>query len=407
MGTLPAAIWLLLGALMITGIALSTWYSPYVSSAHASVVAIYESNHLRPIHAFHHLGSSLLIVLCGINLFVLLWNGAFTSRYRWLWWTSVSVAALALMFQMTGNLLPFSQHDVRTAYIEAQIGGQAPIVGDTLRQLVLGGQEVGQPTLERWYLAHRLIAPIITLFLAVPAIRAIRNEITSNSTVWIACVPILILIPAAFLLQTPHGDPATQHDFGTGATKPMWYVLPMHAMLNSISARNPDLGWIGSMLIPTIAFMVAVLLPIVFRNPDSRVHKIFGKAFAIGLVIGISLTTLNYGAATQSPFAAEPSFPPPAPVYGGDAPPATPEVIQRGQALFVKHNCLACHALGERKGGTLGPNLGRVGAKYTELSFFVELLKDPESKGITTMPAFDTLPEEDLRALAEYLRSLK
>lgn len=405
-GTLAAANWLLLASLMITGSVLSSRYSPDIASAHASVAAMRDSSVFAPLHGFHNFGSALLILLSGINVLILLWNGKFTKEYRWLWWAGIGVAALAMFFQMTGNLLPFSQHDVRTAYIEAGIASQAPLVGENIKQLALGGTDVGQPTLDRWYLAHRLIAPIIALLIAIPAIRAIKTEIKSRSAIWIACIPILILVPAAFLVQSPLGDPAATQDFASGATKPMWYVLPMHSMLNFINDLNPNLGWIGPMLVPALLLLIAVALPFIFRDPRRRVTKAIGRLSAIFVVASVGLATLNFGSMTQSPFATEPAFQLHSPIANNDKPPIDETLAQKGEALVKTHNCVACHSIGDQKGGTLGPNLSGVGSKHPNADYFIELLKNPESKGITTMPRFDTIPEDELRALAEYLRSL-
>lgn len=95
---------------------------------------------------------------------------------------------------------------------------------------------------------------------------------------------------------------------------------------------------------------------------------------------------------------------PPAPILaaarmGKDAGP--------GQALFYKHDCAACHQLGGI-GGVSGPDLTHAGAKQPEVEWHIAHLKNPESVvPDSAMPDYSELSDEDLRALAEYLVTLK
>jgi cytochrome c oxidase subunit 2 len=85
-----------------------------------------------------------------------------------------------------------------------------------------------------------------------------------------------------------------------------------------------------------------------------------------------------------------------------------------GQSVFQANNCGRCHGVGGgfgggRRGGR-GPDLSRVGANPSHtVQWLVEQIRDPQShKPDSRMPAYaDKIGEEDLRALATYLASLK
>lgn len=53
----------------------------------------------------------------------------------------------------------------------------------------------------------------------------------------------------------------------------------------------------------------------------------------------------------------------------------TPEAAERGETLFKESRCITCHAVNDR-GGTIGPDLGRVGSKIHE-TWLLEFLQDP------------------------------
>lgn len=395
---------MLFGALAISGVTLGTRYNSAIESAHDSVVAIKADSIFSLVRDFHYFGSGLILVLGVINVTLLLWCGRFSRDDRWLWWGAVGTVSLGLFFQMTGNLLPMSQHDARTAFAEAGIGAQAPLIGSAVRDLALAGDSVNQATLDRWYFAHRIVGPILLLLIAFPCIRALHKELTARGWLY-AAVPIVGAIILAFMFDGPLGVSAQESDLSTGATRPMWYVLPMHAMLSYFSGLNPSLGWIGSMLIPKLALLGLLSLPIIFRKSPS--YAWLGRVMVF---IGFTLLTLSivgHGDKVQPPLAAEPSFETPLTTTESTAEEVDGNLAAAGRKLFEQNQCLSCHAVGNEAGGTAGPNLEGVGNRRPEAGWFIRLLRDPESLGISTMPSYSKLTESELRALAEYLRSLR
>ncbi|TNF22635.1 MAG: c-type cytochrome [Rhodobacteraceae bacterium] len=102
------------------------------------------------------------------------------------------------------------------------------------------------------------------------------------------------------------------------------------------------------------------------------------------------------------------------------AAPATPpetETARRGQAVFLREGCGACHAirgLGAR--GTIGPDLTHLGGRRTLAAGVLPMsraaledwLRAPEAiKPGVRMPAYGHLAAADLAALATFLEGLK
>jgi cytochrome c oxidase subunit 2 len=97
------------------------------------------------------------------------------------------------------------------------------------------------------------------------------------------------------------------------------------------------------------------------------------------------------------------------------AEPAT-EVQQRGRDVFLRTTCAQCHAIrGTLAGGAFGPDLTHVGSRTTIASGLLpntvdnlqRWIRNPQQfKPGNKMPAHD-LSDGDLRAVAEYLRSLE
>lgn len=88
----------------------------------------------------------------------------------------------------------------------------------------------------------------------------------------------------------------------------------------------------------------------------------------------------------------------------GDTLAVTPK-LRRGRALFFEKACYGCHKIEGLSDGKLGPELTRVGAKWSR-EYIVSAIQNP--KGInfeTIMPKFP-LTDEELKCLVIFLKSL-
>ena len=96
---------------------------------------------------------------------------------------------------------------------------------------------------------------------------------------------------------------------------------------------------------------------------------------------------------------------------------AAPIEQDEGAALFVRHGCPACHAIdGMQARGRIGPDLTGLGERATigagTLSNTPEniarFIRDPQAiKPGATMPAFDMVPDDEIKTIAAWLGGLK
>lgn len=147
--------------------------------------------------------------------------------------------------------------------------------------------------------------------------------------------------------------------------------------------------------------------------PDPPRASYLVPAFVAVVVLILSTTLLAIGA--RSPYTHanllrgyDPRYDRTQQIRVGDAEPyagvgeaggaETTDPAARGARLFVTKGCAACHAL-EGRGGAVGPSIAG-----TDL----ETLREKTRKGPSGMPRYapETLTEEQLAAIAAYLRSL-
>jgi cytochrome c oxidase subunit 2 len=96
---------------------------------------------------------------------------------------------------------------------------------------------------------------------------------------------------------------------------------------------------------------------------------------------------------------------------------ATSDSARRGEILFSRYGCAACHSIrGGGAGGAVGPDLTHFGSRLTVGASL--LANDPANvarwisqcetlKPEAFMPSFDMIPDDDLRDLAAYLSELE
>ncbi len=75
---------------------------------------------------------------------------------------------LTMMLSFTGYLLPWDQIAYWAITIGSNMAGYAPLLNTPSKLLLLGGLEVGQNTLLRFYVLHVMVLPLLAaVFLAV------------------------------------------------------------------------------------------------------------------------------------------------------------------------------------------------------------------------------------------------
>jgi mono/diheme cytochrome c family protein len=79
--------------------------------------------------------------------------------------------------------------------------------------------------------------------------------------------------------------------------------------------------------------------------------------------------------------------------------------VEAGQKTFMDSGCHGCHIV-DKMGTPIGPELSHVGTKYSK-DYLRRWLRDPSAQRPSAhMPAFE-LTDEQVRALANYLSSLR
>lgn len=391
------AIALQLALQMIVGVVLMPSYRASAEGAHASVAEMHRSS-LRLLQAGHYWGSALLLLTGLLHLGALIWTGSYRRPFRAQFFGGLLAVGAAYGFQLTGNVLPFDRHGVQTASVEASIAARAPGVGSALSHAALGGSGFSPATLDLWYSLHRFGLPILGVA-AVALCLAGRARLWRS---WAIAIPLLPFVIGA-IVPSPLGSAASSADFDMQAARVSWYVWPLHGTMRLFDSIG-GAGWVGAMLLPGL-FAAFLLLALAIGDcMKAWIARGVLLAFMFVMLVG----TLGYGGGF-APLTGtrDPSTPTTV------APPTTQAsaidkiLAERGRQRFNALECADCHGKDglEAKGG---PSLKNVWKRHSDADYYQRYIVSPTSvQPDSTMPAFPKTSPDDLKAIAEYLRSPK
>jgi cytochrome b-561 len=163
LGTISAALFLLL---VVSGLPLLFLYVPSVERAYGSVKdiewVVTFGSWIRSVHRLsaHLMVAAVFLHLVRVFLTGAYKNGAGRGQHReWNWVIGVAMLLLTLFLSFTGYLLPWDQLAYWAVTVGTNIAAAIPWIGPRVRELLIGGRNIDQPTLIRFYALHVIFLP--------------------------------------------------------------------------------------------------------------------------------------------------------------------------------------------------------------------------------------------------------
>ena len=148
--------------LTVTGILLMFFYVPFTDRAYLDMQG------LRTTVAFgalmrnmHRWGAHLMVIFVFLHMMRVFYTGAYKRPREFNWFIGVTLLVLTLLLSFTGYLLPWDQLSFWAITVSTNIVGYAPFLGEKLRVIILGADEVGQNALLRFYVLHVILLPLV------------------------------------------------------------------------------------------------------------------------------------------------------------------------------------------------------------------------------------------------------
>ncbi|MCB2224309.1 MAG: cytochrome b N-terminal domain-containing protein [Actinobacteria bacterium] len=155
--------------LTLTGIFLMFYYRPAAEHAYSDIANLTTNVAFgQLVRNIHRWGAHLMVITVFLHMTRVFYHGAYKPPREFNWVVGVVLLLLTLLLSFTGYLLPWDQLARWAVTVGSNMGSYAPVFGDQVSFVLLGGVEVGAPTLLRFYVLHVLALPfLIVIFMAV------------------------------------------------------------------------------------------------------------------------------------------------------------------------------------------------------------------------------------------------
>lgn len=291
-------IWYYMGGMLVflfflqvgTGILLLFYYRPSAEGAFESIqflMAEVEFGWL--IRSIHSWGANLMILMAFVHLFSVMLLKAYRPPREITWMSGVGLLGVAMGLGFTGYLLPWNELAFFATRVGTEIPGVFPVVGEFIRTLLRGGEDVTGATLTRFYALHVSVLPALLFMLmtlhvvlvqkhgmSVPpsverrggALRSVPflpNFLLRDLVGWLCALTILAAAAAFFPAHLgAKADPFAPAPEGI---RPEWYFMFMFQTLKVLPAHILGIeGELLGIMAFGVAGVVLLLVPFLDRK---------------------------------------------------------------------------------------------------------------------------------------------
>lgn len=304
---------------VVTGLFLWMAYSPSTQTAWESVFYIqYQTTAGWLLRGIHHYTAHAMVYLMVIHFVQVVIDGAYRAPRELNFVIGLLLMFIVMGMALTGYLLPWDQKGYWATSVGTNLASQAPVVGPSLKKLIIGGSDYGHHTLTRFFALHAGVLPGLLMVLLVAHVALFRRhgltaykpEGKPTTTFWpdqvlkdsVAALAVLAGVLAATIYW--HGaelgapaDPANPYD----AARPENYFLFLFQFLKWFPG---ELEVFGAFVIPGVVTLVLFAMPWIGR---SRAGHVFNVVLLFMLLGGAALLTAqamsddNYAARGEKP----------------------------------------------------------------------------------------------------------
>lgn len=419
---------------VLTGVLLMAVYTPSVSGAWGSVHYIeHQVTAGWWIRGLHHYTSWLLVGLLPLYLLYMVFTRLYAAPRELLFWCGLLFIPLVLALGLTGNALPWDQSGYWAIHVETTLASTVPVVGETLRSVVLGGAALGQATITRLYTLHVVVLPVGVALLFLLYRFMTRGGTDGGEAYWprqttrnITAYAVFLAAAAGMTLvwRTPLDSPADP--FSAFPARPEWYMMFLYRLRHYFDGRN-ELYAIA--VIPAAAALLLLAYPVIgwirFRRTAHALLVLLtvGGVGSVAALTGLAVQVDREDAAFQAQSEEEVTLAARAVELASAGIPPDGAIamlhrdpVTRGPILFRNH-CARCH---RHEAIVHAPTTSPMAANltgYGTVAWIERLMTDPghedffgQVEGFTRMARWvernmEDLGPENLRAVALYLAS--
>jgi quinol-cytochrome oxidoreductase complex cytochrome b subunit len=163
--------------LIATGVLLMFYYVPATDYAYQNMkdleFVVTAGLVLRNMHRW---AAHLMVLFVVLHMCRVFYTGAYKRPREFNWVLGVMLFLLTLALSFTGYLLPWDQLAYWAITVGTSIAGYAPVIGQKLKFMFLGGHVVGESALIRFYVLHVVVLPLAAVMLIAVHLWRVRKD---------------------------------------------------------------------------------------------------------------------------------------------------------------------------------------------------------------------------------------
>jgi len=294
---------------IFTGAMLAFYYIPTSEGAYDSLLVILQDVHFGWfVHQIHFWGAQLLLVILVVRLLRFFFQQVYKAPRELVWVFGVLLFFVCLHADFTGRLLKWTTVSYWSGVRVLETLTAVPVYGWFLK-FIVGGSELTEMTLLRYYILHIATLPammVVLIYLHFSTVRRIglsdvvRERTVTGATFYRNHMATLGIVLAftfgalgtlAVLVPLPFHGQADLLSTVPGV-RPPWYLLAPFGMRELASGFN--LKWAGGITL-LLACVVVLALPFLERAlPRARRRPIVIALGILALAVWVLLSF--YGA---------------------------------------------------------------------------------------------------------------
>jgi quinol-cytochrome oxidoreductase complex cytochrome b subunit len=303
---------LLMVTQVVTGLLLKFHYEPSPLEAYDSILNLQQSLLFgKMLRNIHHWSALAMVWIVFLHMLRVAFTGAYRKPRDVSWIVGLALLILVVLSNFTGYLLPWDQLSYWAVTVATSLLSYVPLAGEFIREALLGGREVGQPTLTNFFNLHTGIIPLLIIALMAWHFWRIRRAggvivaekerdspmvDTRPHLVNREFVVAVVLLAAIFLISSLFDAPLRERanpSFSPNPAKAPWYFMGLQELLIHF---HP---FFAVVVFPLTVLTAAVWMPYIRHDDTSQgIWFLSGRGVRsakFSLVAGTLITVIFIG----------------------------------------------------------------------------------------------------------------
>jgi quinol-cytochrome oxidoreductase complex cytochrome b subunit len=305
----------------ITGVLLLVYYRPGPEAYESVRQITYQIHFGWLIRSAHSWAGNLMIVAIFVHMFSVFFMKAYRTPREFGWWTGLVLLLVTMLFGFSGYLLPMNELSYFATKVGLEIPSSLPLIGGKLSDLVRGGPDVTEFTVQRFFALHvvllpALFIPLLGLHLwlvqkhgnAVPPAEEAKpaaarrtvpffpNFVMKDLALWLIALNVLAILAAMFPWDL--GNAADILKPAPAGIHPEWYFMSSFQMLKVFGNWLPGAAGEGAgIVLFSLGLILWFLVPSYDPNSTSGVRARRATWFGF-IALAVLLVTTIWGYTT-------------------------------------------------------------------------------------------------------------